>query len=181
MDADRLPEAAIDIDLRPWREDDLDLMHRLLGDPAMTAHLGGPEPPERLRARLERYLAMTPAEGRTYVVTLGPERLPVGSIVWWQHPIRGEPAVEIGWAVLPEFQGRGIATRATARCMETAAAETTCRTIHATPAVDNGASNAVCRKLGFEIVETAELEYPAGHWMTCNDWSFDLDRLRADP
>jgi RimJ/RimL family protein N-acetyltransferase len=114
------------------------------------------------------------------VVTLGPDREAVGSVVYWAHPIRDEPALEIGWAVLPAFQGRGIATLATARCMEIAAAETDYRTIHAFPSVDNAASNAVCRKLGYEIVETSEFEYPVGHWMTCNDWSFELDRLRPE-
>lgn len=172
------PDRVPDIDLRPWTEHDLGLMTRLLGDPAMTAHLGGPESPEKLRSRLDRYLAMAPADGRTFVVTLGPERQDVGSVVYWAHPIRDEPALEIGWSVLPEFQGRGIATRATARCLEIAAAETDVRTIHAFPAVDNAASNAVCRKLGFEIVDTSDFEYPVGHWMTCHDWAFELDRLR---
>jgi RimJ/RimL family protein N-acetyltransferase len=121
---------------------------------------------------------MAPDDGRTFVVTLGPDRRAVGSVVYWAHPIRDEPALEIGWAVLQAFQGRVIATCATARCMELAAAETDYRTIHAFPSVDNAASNAVCRKLGFEILETAAFEYPKGHWMRCHDWVFELDRLR---
>jgi len=175
------PGDRIDVGLRPWRGDDLDLMRRLLGDPAMTAYLGGAESPEQLRSRLERYLAMTPEDGQVVVITAGRSGEPAGSVVFWAHPIRDEPALEIGWSVLPAFQGRGIATRATARCLEIAAAETGYRTIHAFPSVDNAASNAVCRKLGFELVETAEFEYPKGHLMTCNDWAFDLDRLRPDP
>ena len=113
-----------------------------------------------------------------FVITAGRSGEPAGSVVFWAHAIRDEPALEIGWSVLPAFQGRGIATRAAARCLEIAAAETGYRTIHAFPSVDNAASNAVCRKLGFELMETSEFEYPAGHWMTCNDWSFKLDRLR---
>jgi RimJ/RimL family protein N-acetyltransferase len=140
------PDRAVDVDLRPWRRDDLELMHRLLGDPAMTAHLGGPESPEQLRSRLERYVTMPPDSGRVFVITAGPDREPAGSVVFWPHVIRDEPALEIGWGVLPVFQGRGIATRATARCLEIAAAETEHRTIHAFPSVDNAASNAVCRK-----------------------------------
>lgn len=178
MDANPAADGAIAVDLRPWTEDDLDLMARLLGDPAMTTHLGGPESPAQLRSRLDRYLALAPDAGRTFVVTLGSDGQDVGSVVYWAHEIRGEPALEIGWAVLPEFQGRGIATRATARCMAVAAAETNYRTIHAFPSVANAASNAVCRKLGYEIVDTGQFEYPAGHWMTCNDWAFELDRLR---
>lgn len=153
-------------------------MKRLLGDPAMTVYLGGPESPEQLRSRLERYVTMTPDAGRVFVITAGPDGEPAGSVVFWPHSIRDEPALEIGWSVLPAFQGRGIATRATAHCLEIAASETGYRTIHAFPSVDNAASNALCRKLGFELLETAEFEYPKGHLMTCNDWSFELHHLR---
>ena len=142
------PGDRVDVGLRPWRRDDLELMRRLLGDPAMTTYLGGPESPEQLQSRLDRYLAMTPEDGRVFVITAGPDGEPAGSVVFWAHSIRDEPALEIGWGVLPAFQGRGIATRATARCLEIAAAETGYRTIHAFPSVDNAASNAVCRKLG---------------------------------
>jgi hypothetical protein len=32
--------------LEPWGEGDLPLLEKLMGDPAMTEHLGGPETPE---------------------------------------------------------------------------------------------------------------------------------------
>jgi hypothetical protein len=40
--------------------------------------------------------------------------------------------------------------------------------------VDNAASNAICRKLGFTLVEACEFEYPPGHFMRCNDWRLEL-------
>jgi hypothetical protein len=52
------------------------------------------------------------------------------------------------------------------------------RFVHAFPAVDNGPSNAICRKLGFTLLEAMEFEYPKGHLMRCNDWQLDL---RASP
>jgi hypothetical protein len=48
------------------------------------------------------------------------------------------------------------------------------RFLHAFPSVDNAGSNAICRKLGFVLVEECDLEYPPGHTMRCNDWRFDL-------
>jgi RimJ/RimL family protein N-acetyltransferase len=42
--------------------------------------------------------------------------------------------------------------------------------------VENLASNAICRKLGFTLVEEAEFEYPPGNFMRCNDWRLDLSR-----
>ena len=176
-----MPEhAANDIDLRPWSADDLDLMTRLLGDPAMTEHLGGPETPDQLEKRLERYLTMGPEAGRMFVISVGPERLAAGSVGYWQTESGGEPALETGWSVLPEFQGRGLATRATARCLDLAAAEGGYRSIHAYPSVDNEPSNALCRRLGFTALGESDFEYPKGHWMRCRDWSMDLpDRAAA--
>jgi RimJ/RimL family protein N-acetyltransferase len=46
--------------------------------------------------------------------------------------------------------------------------------MHAFPNVDNAPSNAICRKLGFELLEALEFEYPKGHFMTCNDWRLYL-------
>lgn len=55
-----------------------------------------------------------------------------------------------------------------------AAEEGSHRTLHAFPGVDNAASNALCRKAGFTLLEAREFEYPKGHWMRCNDWSLGL-------
>ncbi|MBV9363250.1 MAG: hypothetical protein JO039_11040 [Solirubrobacterales bacterium] len=41
-------------------------------------------------------------------------------------------------------------------------------------APDNAPSNAICRKLGFELLEASEFEFSKGHAMTCNDWRLDL-------
>ena len=64
------------------------------------------------------------------------------------------------------------------QCIDLAAAEGGYDTIHAYPSIDNAASNALCRRLGFELLGQERFEYPKGHWMTCNDWSLDL-RARA--
>jgi RimJ/RimL family protein N-acetyltransferase len=171
-----MPDDANDIGLRPWSAEDLDLMTRLLGDPAMTEHLGGPETPEQLQKRLDRYLAMTPADGRMFVITIGPEHVPAGSVGYWPH---ASGSLETGWSVLPEYQGLGVATRGTARCLDIAAAEGGYETVHAYPSVENVASNALCRTLGFTLLGQSDFEYPKGHWMTCNDWSLDLVRRGA--
>jgi RimJ/RimL family protein N-acetyltransferase len=76
--------------------------------------------------------------------------------------------------VLPAHQGRGIAGRATALALEHAGAGGRRRFVHAFPSVENSASNAICRKLGFELLEERDFEYPPGHWMRCNDWRLDL-------
>ncbi len=100
-----------------------------------------------------------------------------GSVGFWTKEWRGGQVYEIGWMVVPEFQGRGIAVAATAQAIEHARCDDKHRFMHAFPNVDNAPSNAICRKLGFELLEACEFEFPKGHFMTCNDWRLDLRRL----
>ncbi|AEW98384.1 GNAT family N-acetyltransferase [Streptantibioticus cattleyicolor] len=157
--------------LVPWGQDDLWLLRRT-NSPQMTAHLGGPETEERLVARHGRYLRLD--AGRMYRVTLADSGDTVGSIGFWERRWHGGTVWETGWGVLPEFQGRGLAVRA-ARALVTAARDAGGpRCLHAFPRVDHRASNAVCRKAGFELLGAVEFEYPKGHWLTSNDWRVDL-------
>ena len=160
--------------IRPWSDGDLPLLERLLGDPAMTEHLGGPEIPGKIRERHQRYLNSNAVKDRIFAIVLGPEKVAAGSIVYWEREWRGQQVWEIGWSVLPEFQGQGVATQATAAVVERARAEGQHQFMHAFPSVDNGSSNAICRKVGFTLQEEVDFEYPKGHFMRCNDWRLDL-------
>jgi hypothetical protein len=35
-------------------------------------------------------------------------------------------------------------------------------------------SNAICRTVGFELLEACEFEFPKRHFMTCDGWRLDL-------
>src|SRR5260221_358347 len=98
----------------------------------------------------------------------------VGSVGYWERTWRDETVYETGWLVLPAFHGRGIASAATALALSWAREDRKQRFVHAFPAVDNAPSNAICRKLGFTLVEEITGEYPAGSVMRCNDWRLDL-------
>ena len=154
--------------LEPWGAGDLPLLERLLGDPAMMEHLGGPETPEKIADRQAKY------EQRSDQFKIVTEGEGVGWIGFWEMEWAGEKVYEMGWSVLPEFQGRGIAGQATALALEAARAEGRCRFVHASPSVDNAASNAICRKAGFELRGQVETEYPPGSQLTVGDWWFDL-------
>jgi RimJ/RimL family protein N-acetyltransferase len=60
------------------------------------------------------------------------------------------------------------------RYVERARAEGSRRFVYAFPSVGNPASNALCRRLGFELQGEDEFEFPPGQLMRCNDWRFDL-------
>jgi RimJ/RimL family protein N-acetyltransferase len=99
---------------------------------------------------------------------------PVGSVGFWEKQWHGETVFELGWKVLPGFQGRGLASGALAGALSRAAATGRRRWGHAYPRSDNAASNAVCRKAGFELLGEVDFEFPKGNPIRCNDWRFDL-------
>ena len=169
--------------LEPWTDDDFPLLVRL-NAPEMTDHLGGPETAEQLEMRHQRYVAAAQSgiftdSDRAHAAyifkgILEPEGVVVGGVNFWDREWNGELVYEMGWGVVPEFQGRGLASAAVAQAVQIARATKRRRAIHAFPNVDNGPSNGICRKLGFELLGEMPFEYPKGHWMQCNDWSLSL-------
>jgi RimJ/RimL family protein N-acetyltransferase len=166
-----MPDRPVAVEIEPWGEDDLPLVEKLMGDPAMTKYLGGPESPEKLAERQVRY--ERPGSGMFKIVDAATGAA-VGSVGYWDKTWRGEEVYEVGWSVIPAFQGRGIARAATAQVIALARAERKHRFAHAFPSVDNAPSNAICRSLGFTLLGEHDFEYPPGHSMRCNDWRLDL-------
>jgi RimJ/RimL family protein N-acetyltransferase len=166
-----------DVVLQSWSEEDLRLLEKLLGDPEMMKHLGGPESQEQILRRHQRYLQPSiPGTGKMFRIVLQPELEAVGSIGYWEKTWRGQLVYEMGWHVLPGHQGRGIATKAGVAVIDQARSQQRHRSMHAFPSVENAASNAICRKLGFALIEECQFEYPTGNFMQCNDWRLDLSK-----
>ncbi len=153
--------------LQPWEPGDRELLRRLVGDPAMMEHLGGPEPDDRIADRHQRYLALAPTQ-----LKILDDGSPAGWVGYWEREWQGEAIYETGWSVLPAFQGRGLATAAMRQLISLIPADRGC--LGAFPNVENAASNAVCRRLGFTLHGAHEVEYPPGHVLRCNDWRLDL-------
>ncbi|MEO5953115.1 MAG: GNAT family N-acetyltransferase, partial [Chloroflexia bacterium] len=164
-----------EVALRAWAEGDLELEMRLMGDAEITKFLGGPESEEKIRSRHEMFLRMNDGdEGRMFVIVVGPERTTAGSVGYWEKEWNHQTMWETGWFVLPEFQGQGLATIGTLLLAEEARSQKKHRYLHAFPGVENGASNAICRKAGFTFMGEYKFEYPKGSFMQCNDWRLDL-------
>jgi RimJ/RimL family protein N-acetyltransferase len=160
-----------EVRLEPWGPDDLALVEQLMGDPAMTEFLGGPESPEKLADRQRRYAE--PGSGMFKIVDAGTGE-GIGSVGFWEREWRGQTVYETGWMVIPAFQGRGIAAEATRQAIDLARSNGGHRYMHAFPKVENAASNAICRKLGFDLLGEENFEYPPGNPIRCNDWRLDL-------
>ena len=137
----------------------------------MMEHLGGPESDEKIAERQARYEQPGSKQFKIVDATTGEG---AGWVGYWEREWRGEDVYEIGWAVIPAFQGRGIAAAATLEAIAIAREEGERRFLHAYPSVDNAPSNAICQKDGFTLLGPVEFEYPKGHFMQCNDWRLDL-------
>jgi RimJ/RimL family protein N-acetyltransferase len=146
-----------------------------LNSPEMTEHLGGPESDEQLRLRHERYVRLADStEAFIFKVVLVSTGEVVGGVNFWEREWQGRQVYEMGWGVLTEFQDRGIASAAVREAIEVARGVGRREAIHAFPSLENGASNAICRKAGFQLMGEVPFEYPKGHWMRCNDWRIAL-------
>lgn len=161
--------------LRNVTVDDLDLYLGTLGDEKVMAELGGPLSPERIAEKLRRDVELA-ATDEAWIFTVIPAETAgraVGNVCVWNSEHNGEPIVEMGWMLLKEFHGRGYGSEAVHLTLLRAKAENRWGVIHAFPGVTNSASNAVCRKNGFELIGQSDGEYN-GHFIRANHWRVDL-------
>jgi RimJ/RimL family protein N-acetyltransferase len=168
-----------DFRLERWDERGL-VFERRANSARMQTFLGGVEADESVVARHQRFLdTMARGEGEMFLVFVDGEGDPVGSVGFWEHEWGGETVFELGWKVLPGYQGRGLAAGATTAALARAAATGRHRWAHAFPRTDNAASNGVCRRAGFELMGECDFEYPKGVPIRCHDWRADLTALPA--
>ncbi|MEV6977194.1 GNAT family N-acetyltransferase [Kitasatospora sp. NPDC093806] len=160
--------------LEPWTDADLALL-RLINTPEMRKHVGGPETEEQVLHRHRRYLDFVPSGiGCMYRIVLAEDGTAVGSVGYAERTWQGEAVYEMGWNVLTPYQGRGIAAAATTAAVAALARLARLPHLHAFPAIDNPASNAVCRKAGFTLLGETDFEFPPGRFTRSNDWRVTL-------
>ncbi|HEY2326140.1 MAG TPA: GNAT family N-acetyltransferase [Gaiellaceae bacterium] len=165
------------VHLESWSEDDLHVLEITLGDPEMMTYLGGIESPDKLAERQARFAAMkNPEAGLMFTVVDDATGEKTGSVGYWEKSWNGDEVYETGWLIARAFQGRGIATEGMRQLIDRLRGSSARRYLHAFPNVDNAPSNAICRKLGFELLAEHEFEYPKGSFMRCNDWRLDLTK-----
>lgn len=145
----------------------------------MMAELGGPAIPDEIPLIIRRTLEVAETgSGWALKIILDVERgVTAGDVIIWEKEHAGEPIVEIGWAVLPEFQRQGLATRAVSEVLRRARERPGWEIVHAFPAVTNVASNALCRRLGFVNLGQELFDYNLTQ-LTCNHWRIDVREMR---
>lgn len=162
------------VGLRQWGRKDRDLLTRA-NEPEMTVFLGGPETDGEVDARHERYLhGWQTGTARAYRVDVDDE--PAALIGAWHVEHDDTPAWEVGWSVLPEWQGRGVARSALRLLLRELVADGSRGLVVAYPSVENAASNALCRGAGFEPHGT-HAEQWRGAELTFAVWTLDISPL----
>lgn len=163
------------MELRPVTSDDLSLYQHLFTNPAVMAELGGANPPEQVPRILQNQLKhVANGKGLVYkVVPDGEAEHGAGLVCVYESSHNDEAISEAGWMVLPAYQGQGLARAAVRALLDRACTEERFRVIHAFTATTNGPSNAICRKLGFELLEETDIDYDA-HILHCNHWRIVL-------
>ena len=162
--------------LRDVQPGDVGAYVRMRCEPVMTAELGGPLPREGIEEKVARDVREARAD-TAWIKMIVPDHAEpgavAGSVALWSHADEGgEPVSEIGWMVLPEFQGRGIGKRAVRALLELARHQGRWGLVHAFPATTNAPSNGICRSVGFRLLEEQDITY-AGRVMRVNHWVID--------
>ena len=163
------------MELRVYSDEDLALTQALECDPEVMGELGGAVSPDSA-AEAHRKRLKTVADDPWYFAIV-PEAggAPAGQMGIWTSEWQGEPVDEVGWMVLPAFQGRGIASAALGLLIERLRASDRAEVVHAFPGVTNAPSNALCRKHGFEHLGESEVKF-RGRPLRVNHWALDLGR-----
>jgi RimJ/RimL family protein N-acetyltransferase len=161
--------------LRDVELGDVDAYVRMRCDPAMMAELGGPLPREGIEAKVKDDVESV-AAGTSWIKMIVPDQpgpqVVAGSVVLWSHEEGGETISEVGWMVLPQFQGRGLGKLAVRALLEMARDEGRWGFVHAFPGVSNAPSNGICRSLGFRFVEERDVVF-ADRVLRTNRWIID--------
>jgi RimJ/RimL family protein N-acetyltransferase len=161
--------AAVEVELRPLTREDRRLYERIYTDPRMWAELGGVLDHD-MAAKLERDVASVEADRHWVLVIVAEDGSAAGTVSLWNHEWEDETIDEIGWMVLPEHQGRGLASAGVAEALRRADTAGRWRALHAFPATTNAASNALCRKHGFTLRGPLDYTYRertlrVNHWV----------------
>ncbi|HEU5332261.1 MAG TPA: GNAT family N-acetyltransferase [Actinocrinis sp.] len=160
--------------LRDVELGDVEAYVQMRCDPVMMGELGGPLPREGIEDKVKRDVESVAGGNWIKMILMQQDTREVvaGCVLIWPHEQDGERISEIGWMVLPRFQGRGVGKTAVRALLDRARDEEMWGLIHAFPGVTNAPSNGICRSLGFRLLGQCETDF-ADRVLQTNHWVVD--------
>lgn len=116
------------VGLRSVELGDFDAYVRMRADPLMMAELGGPQDVAKVPDKVARDVDAA-AVDRQWILMIVPDNAAAGVVagtvaLWTPEDADPPRSSEIGWMVLPEFQGQQIATAAVRAVLKRAVEDT---------------------------------------------------------
>jgi len=138
--------------------DDQALMEELLGDPDVMRYYPAPKTSEQVERWIESTLRHYSEHGYALWVL---ERLEDGAFIGecgliWQT-VEGERMLEVGYHLLPRYQGKGYATEAARACAEFASNQLGVTHLIAMINPQNEPSRRVAERIGMGIEKTVDV------------------------
>ncbi|WP_255375904.1 GNAT family N-acetyltransferase [Saccharomonospora sp. CUA-673] len=139
--------------IREFTPDDLDDVHRIVGDERVTAHLSfDARTRDEASAMLNGILERAQVEPRSeYYLAITPKgESPSGGVVGFARlGFAGVQAAKLGYAIAADHQGRGYATDTVRAMLELAFGALQRHRVSAAIGPENAASHAVVQRVGF--------------------------------
>ena len=135
--------------IREWVLEDLELLHALYGDPAISENIGPHLTKEETQQIFENQLNnyhLQDLDGR-YVVVDKETNSFIGTFL--MRPLANGRVVEIGYAIKKEHWDKGLATELLSKALVFIFANTVFQSIYAFTSLDNFRSKRVLEKCGF--------------------------------
>ncbi len=172
------------LDLRPYRDDDLDFLYEMQSDADTMRYLyQGPltrdEVAESLRKKLARDTLGGEGDGLQLVASLRAtgERVGEATLIWRSEEHRGG---ELGYLVHPAHRGRGYATEMSVEMLRLAFDELGWHRVVGRLDARNAASAAVLERLGMRREALlVENEWVKGEWCSALDYALLAAEWRA--
>lgn len=139
--------------LRSIEYTDAELIHKLRSDETVNRFVGRDNSSTLEKAQefiLKIQNLVEKNEGLYWILRLKENNDLLGSVCLWNFDVENE-IVEIGYEMLPEFQGKGIMSEALKKVISHTFEAIKAKIITAFPSSDNINSVAILKKLNFEL------------------------------